>query len=67
MIKRSDHIFDIFIAYGKCVCNVWKKPITALSSKIKGLVAVDVPKLDRVGADKSSSLKHGNPAMYGTS
>lgn len=41
--------------------------MTALSSKINGLVEVEVPKLERVGDDKSSSRKHGNPDKYGIS
>lgn len=51
--------------YGKNTCSAWKNSVTALSSRIKGLVAVEVPKLERVGEDRSSSRKHGNPDKYG--
>lgn len=39
--------------------------MTALSSIINGLVAVDVPRLDRVGDDRSNSRRFEKPDKYG--
>lgn len=53
----------LFSNYLKCECKLWKKLTIHLSSNING-VDDELPKLDLLGAERSSSRKHGNPHRY---